>query len=395
MPCLSSARHSVFADRARLRHLAESQSALRRVATLVARGLSPQRAFGTVAGELGALIGADYTAVNRYEPEETVAMVGFWADPGAPEILFPPGKRWAMGSDTPAALIRRTGQVSRVSTSAVTAEIGAWARSQGVNHIVSCPIWVEGSLWGVLAAMFRGERQPPADTEARLRDFVELTACALAQAKSRADLMESRSRVLAASDATRRRIERDLHDGVQQHLVSIGFDLRNAEYDVPPELGELRSELEHIEENVSAVLTELQDIARGLHPAVLSRSGLHAALEGLARRSAVPVDLHDDYHAPLPEHVEVTLYYIVCEALTNVLKHAAATSVVVDLDQEDGERLSLTIHDDGVGGADPDGGSGLLGLRDRVEALGGTLRLTSPPGTGTTLRIVLPHRVLS
>jgi signal transduction histidine kinase len=387
--CLTSAVRCVLADRVELHRLAESQGALRRVATLVARGVSPPQAFKTVAGELGALIGADYTAINRYERDRTATVVTSWSDPNVPDAVRPVGGRWPIGSDTAAAVVLRTGKATRITSNSIGSEIGTWTRSYGIGHVVSCPIWVEGRLWGEMAVMFRGQSPPPPDTEERLGDFVELVACTIAQAKSRADLIDSRARVIAASDATRRRIERDLHDGVQQHLVSIGFDLRAAEATVSAGQADLKQRLSNTAEELAGILSELQEISRGLHPAVLSKSGLDAALKMLARRSPVPVELHEHLSDRLPEQVEVTIYYIVCEALTNVLKHANASTVRVDLEKQE-RRICLSIRDDGCGGADLECGSGLIGLNDRVEALEGAMQVESPAGEGTSLRITIP-----
>ncbi|MDN3354228.1 histidine kinase [Actinomadura sp. DC4] len=384
---LAATSKSVCADRIELRRLAESQGALRHVATLVARGVSPPEAFRTVAGELGSLIGADYTAINRYESDQTATVVAHWSDPHVPDALAPLGGRWPIAADTAAALVLRTGKATRITGDSIRSEIGTWIRSNKISHIVSCPVWVEGRLWGETAVMFCGPEPPPADTEERLGDFVELVACTIAQAKSRADLIDSRARVIAASDATRRRIERDLHDGVQQHLVSIGYNLRSAEGVASQD--ELKQALSGAADDLSGVLSELQEISRGLHPAVLSKSGLDAALKTLARRSPVPVELHDQAPNPLPEQVQVAIFYVVSEALTNAYKHAEASTVHVDLAAADGE-VHLTIHDDGHGGAEFGQGSGLIGLKDRVEALSGTLRLASPTGVGTSLDVTIP-----
>jgi signal transduction histidine kinase len=387
--CLTGAVRYLWTDRVRLRRLSEAHGALRRVGMLVARGISPPQAFKTVAGELGTLIGADYTAINRYERDHTATVITSWSDPGVPAAVAPLGGRWPIGSDTAAAVVLRTGKPTRITSNSIGSEIGTWARSYGIGHVVSCPIWVEDCIWGEMAVMFCGQDPPPPDTEERLGDFVELVACTIAQAKSRADLIDSRARVITASDATRRRIERDLHDGVQQHLVSIGFDLRAAEETVSAEQPELKRRLSGAAEELSAALSELQEIARGLHPAVLSKSGLDAALKMLARRSPVPVELHGQLSGRLPEQVEVTVYYIVCEALTNVLKHAHASTVRVDLEKQD-HRLCLSIRDNGCGGADLERGSGLIGLNDRVEALEGAMQVASPAGEGTSLRITIP-----
>jgi signal transduction histidine kinase len=247
---------------------------------------------------------------------------------------------------------------------------------------------VEGRIWGVIAAGSSLKQPLPADTEARLASFTELAATAIANAESRAALAASRARIVAAADEERRRIERDLHDGTQQRLVSLMLELRAAAAE-PCEMGQLREQLARTELALGGVLEELREISRGIHPAALSRSGLTPALRALARRSAVPVDLDLRADWRLPEPVEVAAYYVVSEALTNAAKHAHASVVRVELDAHD-SIVQLAISDDGVGGADPEQGSGLVGLSDRIEALGGTLEVTSPAGSGTTLLIEMP-----
>jgi signal transduction histidine kinase len=229
----------------------------------------------------------------------------------------------------------------------------------------------------------------PADTEARLASFRELIATAIANAESRAELMASRARIVAAADQTRKRIERDLHDSTQQRLLSLGLELRMAQATVPPQLGELQGALSCVAEGLTSVFDELREISHGIHPAILSKGGLQPALRALRRRSAIPVEL--DLHADrrLPEPVEVAMYYAVSEALTNAAKHAHASVVNVELATHD-EILQLAVRDDGIGGADPGRGSGLLGLSDRIQALGGTLQITSPAGDGTMLLIEVP-----
>jgi signal transduction histidine kinase len=246
---------------------------------------------------------------------------------------------------------------------------------------------VEGSLWGSIAAGTERE-QFPADTEQRMAEFTELAGTAIANAASRSELTASRARVVAASDATRRQIERDLHDGVQQRLVSLGLELRAAEAALPPD-HELRGRLAHTANGLAGALDDLVEISRGIHPAILAAGGLGPALRTLARRSAVPValDLHSDRR--LPERVEVAAYYLVSEALTNAAKHAHASVVHVDVDADD-SIVRIAIRDDGIGGADPARGSGLLGLTDRVEALGGRMEVASPAGRGTSLLVRIP-----
>jgi signal transduction histidine kinase len=255
---------------------------------------------------------------------------------------------------------------------------------------IGSPIVVEGRLWGALFVHARRTNQPfPADIESRLTGFTELVATAIANADSRAELMASRARIVAAADGTRKRIERDLHDGIQQRLVSLALELRAAQSMVPPQLDELGRELSAVSAGVAAVSEELRELARGIHPAILSEGGLVPALKALCRRSVVPVGLDLRAERRLPSQVEVAAYYVVSEALTNAAKHARASVVNVSLDI-DASKLWLAIRDDGVGGADPQKGSGLIGLRDRIEAVGGTLDVISPPQGGTALLIEVP-----
>jgi signal transduction histidine kinase len=230
----------------------------------------------------------------------------------------------------------------------------------------------------------------PLDTEARLAGFTELVATTIANAEVRAALTASRARIVAAADTTRRRIERDLHDGAQQRLVSLALTLRaSAHASPPPETGELTAQMDLVANGLTEVLDELREIARGLHPTALADGGLRPALKGLARRSVVPVRLDIGVDGQLPEPIELAAYYVVAEALTNTVKHAHATVIDVQVAAGDGV-LRVGVSDDGRGGADPAGGSGLVGLTDRVEALGGRLTFNSPSGGGTALQVVLP-----
>jgi signal transduction histidine kinase len=265
----------------------------------------------------------------------------------------------------------------------------ALARQLGVRFGVFGPIIVEGRLWGMIGAVLTEPGRLPAGIEDRLTQFTELVATAIANADSRVHLKDSRARVVAASDETRRRIERDLHDGTQQRLVSLALDVRAAEAAVPSEMVELKTQLSQVAEGLAGALDDLQEISRGIHPAILSQGGLGAALKTLARRSAVPVELDLSADTQLPESVEVAVYYLVSEALTNAAKHAHASVVHVDLEAEDSV-VQLSVRDDGVGGARPEQGSGLIGLRDRIEALGGTIDLVSPKEKGTTLLVKIP-----
>jgi signal transduction histidine kinase len=261
-------------------------------------------------------------------------------------------------------------------------------RSLGIRSSVAAPIVVEGALWGVNVVGNARDRFPD-ETEQRLEKFTELAATAIANAESRSELAASRARVVAAADDTRRRIERDLHDGTQQRLVSLSLTLRSAESTLSGDVEETRRTLDRVANELNRVIEELREISRGIHPAILTEGGLGPALRTLARRSAIPVELVGVVDHRLPEPVEVAGYYVISEALTNAAKHGHASHVAVEASAQDGS-LRLSIRDDGVGGADPAAGSGLVGLRDRVEALGGSIEITSPRGDGTHVSVELP-----
>ena len=317
----------------------------------------------------------------------TVTGVAAW---GKEARTLAVGTRIALEGVSIAALVRDAGRPVRVDTFAdVTGPIAEEARALGIRSSVGCPIVVAGQLWGVIAASSKGEASFPADTESQIAEFTELLATAIANAENRAEVAASRARIVAASDETRRRIERDLHDGAQQRLVSLGLELRATESNLPSELTELRADVDRVADELDGVVDDLREISRGIHPAILSEGGLAPALRTLARRSATPVDLDLQTDARFPEPIEVAAYYVVSEALTNAAKHARAASAHVAVDTRDGV-LRIAVRDDGAGGADPARGSGLVGLRDRVEALGGRIDVTSPIGGGTALVIELP-----
>jgi signal transduction histidine kinase len=375
-------------SRATLTRLAEEQAALRRVATLVARGVPPERVFAAIAVEVGQLLPVDSASLCRYDPGGMLTFAAQW---GTVAAHFPVGSRWALGGHNLATLVFETGRPARIDSYAdrSSGRLGVSVREAAIRSAVATPIVVDGSLWGVIAAGSILEQPLPADTEARLASFTELMATAVANAESRAALAASRARIVAAADETRRRIERDLHDGTQQRLMSLMLELRAVEATEPGEVNALKDQMERTAQGLVGVAGELSEISRGIHPAILSTGGLVPALRALARRSALPVEL--DLRAPrrLPEQIEVAAYYAVSEALTNAAKHAHACVVHVELGGHD-TTVRLAIRDDGVGGADPAGGSGLVGLRDRIEAVGGALTVTSPAGHGTTLLIEIP-----
>jgi PAS domain S-box-containing protein len=384
---LQHAKRAVEVSRDELRVLADEQAALRRVATLVARGVPPGQVFELVTEEMARLLDADRAALMRYEPDGTAAIVATTTEPGVENQV---GVRMTLEGDSVSARVLRTGRAARMdSYEGVPGPDAAMLRRLGLRCAAGAPIVVEGRLWGAVVIGWKEERRVSADVEGRIAQFSELIATAIANADNRAELTASRARIVAAADETRRRIERDLHDGTQQRLVSLALALRAAEKSLPPELGDIREELSKTAGGLAAALEDLQEISRGIHPAILSKGGLGPALKGLARRSGIPVELELHADRRLPDRVEVATYYVVSEALANAAKHAQASVVHVELRAQDAT-VELAIDDDGIGGADPAGGSGLIGLRDRVEALGGTLEVTSGRGRGTSLRARIP-----
>jgi signal transduction histidine kinase len=370
--------------------LAAEQAALRRVATLVAQGAAATDVFEAVTREVGLLCDADLARMERYETDGTVSGVAAWSRTGG-ELAV--GTRFALVGVSVAALVLEAKSPVRIdSFSHAHGPIADEARSLGIRSSVGCPIEVSGELWGVIAASLKDDLPFPADTESRIGEFTRLVAIAIANAHASTEIAASRARVVAAADHTRRRIERDLHDGAQQRLVSLMLQLRGLAAAVPPTFHEVQEGLAAIGSGLENVLEELREISRGIHPAILSRGGLTPALRALARRSAVPVELDLSVKERLPDRVEVAAYYIVSEALANAAKHADASVARVAIHTSSGS-LRLSIRDDGIGGADPARGSGLIGLKDRVEAVGGTLRVESPTGVGTSLFVDLPLSV--
>jgi signal transduction histidine kinase len=375
--------------RTELRGFAEEQAALRRVATLVARAAPPEVVLAAVAAEAGRLLGCDFTLLNRYNPDGRVSVVGAWSGSAHP-VPLPVGSQVHFDGRNVTTQVYRTHRPARMDGYGPEAGAGAAGfAAAGITSSVGAPISVASRLWGVMIAMTR-DQPLPADTEARLAGFTELVATAIANAQSQAELTASRARIVATADETRRRIERDLHDGVQQRVVSLTLQLRAAQAAVPPELAQLQADLDGVAAGLTGTLDELREYARGIHPAILAELGLAAALRALARRSPVPVKLDIREDTRPPERIEVTAYFVVSEALANAAKHANASAITVLV--EAGENVLVCIRDDGAGGADPARGSGLTGLKDRVEATGGTMLLESHPGEGTSLIVELPAK---
>jgi signal transduction histidine kinase len=382
---------TVIADaqaRAELRDFAAEQAALGRVATLVARGVPPAEVFAAVAEEMGRLLGADYAMMSRYDPDGRYTVVGGWAatDPGRP---LPIGHRGKLGGRNPQTLVFRTRQPARLDDhSTATGEIGAISQEWRVRSSVGAPLWVDGQLWGGICVASASGPFPPG-TEARVAGFTELAATALANAEAQAALSASRARIVAAADQARRLVERDLHDGAQQRLVSLALRLRAEQAALPPEAEEVAGRLDAAVKVAVGLQEELREISHGLYPAVLADSGLRPALRALARRSEVPVSVDVKVAERLAEPVEAAAYYAVSEAVSNVARHAGASAAEVEAVAEDGV-LRVRVRDDGRGGADFSRGSGLTEVKDRVEAFGGRVSLHSPRGAGTVLEITLP-----
>jgi signal transduction histidine kinase len=306
------------------------------------------------------------------------------------ELLLPIGDRVSLEGQSVTAMVFEAQLPVRMDSYLdATGPMAATLRKAGVRSSIGCPIIVGGRLWGAMVAVTSQPEPMPVGAEFRLAEFTELVATAISNAQARAELAASRARLVGAADQTRQRIERDLHDGIQQRLVSLSLDLHGAEAILPGGFDDVHAELSRVGEGLVDILGELREISRGIHPAILSEGGLKPALKALARRSPVPVELDVRTDRRLPERVEVAAYYCVSEALTNAAKHGQASVVHIKVEPTDG-LVRLSIRDDGVGGADPGRGSGLIGLEDRVEAVGGKLEITSPPGSGTSLLVTLP-----
>jgi signal transduction histidine kinase len=385
----AATRAELQARRDELQVLADQQAGLRRVATLVAHGVEPTEVFSAVATELAWCLGVYFSALWRYQPDGSAFLVAACDnDPGVKTM--PVGTRFSLEGDNVPARVLRTSRSARIDNyDNAPGPAAARLRALGLRAAVGAPIIVDDRVWG---AAIVGSSRPgplPQDTEERVEDFTDLVATAIANAETHTELTASRARIIAAADDARRRIERDLHDGAQQRLVSLGLEMRTAEASLPPGLHSLKEQISHLVTGLAGISADLQEISRGIHPAILSKGGLGPALKTLARRSSVPVELDVGVDQRLPDSVEVAAYYVVAETLTNAAKHARASEITVRV-KADGANLHLLIRDDGIGGADSAKGSGLTGLVDRVEALGGQMTISSQPGTGTSLAVKIP-----
>jgi len=370
--------------RAEVARLADEQAALRRVATLVAQGSPPNAVFDAVTKEVAALLNVSAVSLARYADEQLTVV----AQRGATHVRI--GERFPLGGSNVTSTVLRTGRTARVDDfSRATGRIGEVARKAGVRSVVGAPIIVDGRTWGVLAAVWSGSGPPPDDAEERLAGFAELLDTAIANADSRDQLAASRARVLAAGDEARRRVVRDLHDGAQQRLVHTTVTLKLAQRALGEDPASAEVLIAEALENAERGTAELRELAHGILPSALTLRGLRFGVDAFVSRLDLPVVV-DVASERLPPDIEASAYFIVAEALTNVVKHAQATTAVVKARVEDGV-LAIEVRDDGVGGADPDG-QGLLGITDRVEALGGRLRIQSRRGTVLTAELPLPSR---
>ena len=374
----------VEAKLAEVGRLAQEQRALRRVATLVASEATPERVFAAVSEETSRVLEVNASAVFRYEGDDTATVVG--RHDRDTVGIFAVGDRILADDNTAIGRARDTGLPARIQDYfAIDTDVARTMREVGYRSTVAAPIFVAGIPWGAIAIAAR--EALPDDREARLMGFCELVSLAVASAQAREDLQSSRARLVKTGDEQRRKLERNLHDGAQQRLVSLALTLRLARAKLQSDPGALEPILAGAARELDLALEELRELARGLHPAALTEQGLAPAVRALGERLPVDVEV-DSLDERLPDYLEATAYYICSEALTNVAKHARATCANVTFHREPGV-LRFEITDDGRGGADGRG-SGILGLRDRAESAGGTLFVISPPGKGTVVTATLP-----
>src|SRR5438876_4706398 len=353
--------------------LAEEQAALRRVATLVASSAQPKQVFQMVAEEAGRLLAARTAATVRFDQDSAV-VVGSSSDGEGSGIevgtLVP-------YSDPGSPVYRATHEGGRVDDYAELAgEAARLTRLRGYRSAVMAPITAGGRLWGTLAVFSASADHFPPDAQQRLADFTNLVALALESAEAHDQLTASRARIVEASVAERRRLERNLHDGAQQRLVTLAVHLRIAQESLRGDPAAADAMLTSVGEDLKLALEELRELARGLHPAVLTDRGLEPALQSLANRAPSPVAIAGIPPLRLDEGVEAAVYYLVAESLTNAAKHANASEARIEISTTNAE-VVVEVSDDGSGGARIDRGSGLRGLADRLGALGGRFELES------------------
>jgi signal transduction histidine kinase len=370
--------------------LLEEQASLRRVATLVAGDPDPRTFFECVCEEVGRVLAVETTNIMRFDDGGTQTVMGAWARSGAP--WFPPGANVPLDGETVSGKLRRTGRPARVDDyTQVRGALVKRLREVGIKSAVGAPVRFAGRTWGSIIASSGRPYAFPEGAEKRLAEFAELVTAALANVDAREQLAASRARIVEAGYEERRRLGRDLHDGAQQELVGAVISLRLAQQKWTGAPDEARQLVDEALEQMQAGIRDLRELAAGIHPSILSDRGLGPALQVLAGRSPVAVELGDVPSERLSAPVETTAYFVVAEALTNAAKHARCSHAEVRVRVEDGW-TTVEVRDDGVGGADASGGTGLRGLTDRVSALGGRLEIESPAGKGTVIRArIAPH----
>jgi PAS domain S-box-containing protein len=383
---LRAAQRTAELRGAELRVRAEEQAALRRVATLVARGVSATAILDAVVAEVSGLLGTDMTSLLRYEPDGSATFLAICGEIGAD---IPVGTRLTLEGESVAATVLRTGRPARMARyEDARGAMSALARKLGIRSVIGTPISLRGRLWGGVFATWTHATPAVADVERRMAQFTELVATAIANAESDAELAASRARVVAATMEERRRIVRDLHDGAQQRLVHTEITLGLALQELDGPEGKAAALVGEALGHARSANSELRELVHGILPAILTRGGLRAGIDALLSRMSLPV-MADVTLQRFPSAIEATAYFVVSEALTNVIKHADAQRVEVVI-HEEGGTLHVDVRDDGVGGADPRHGSGLTGLKDRVEALGGTIEISGVPAGGTSLVARIP-----
>jgi signal transduction histidine kinase len=382
------AEQRLVASELATRALADEQAALRRIATLVASEAPPSAVFEQVTAEVARLLHVPSASVLRYETDLRATVVGSWREAGLAGL--PLGSSLELAGDSVVTRVYRSGNAERIDDySGAPGPLAQTLRALGYRSSVAAPVAVGGRLWGALVASTTESEGMATGSERRLGDFAELVAQALSNADAYDKLAGSRARIVEAGDSERRRLERNLHDGAQQRLVSLALQLRMVEGGLEANPDRARQDLTAAREQLGHALEELRELARGIHPAILTDGGLAPALSALAHRAPLPVEIDDVPDERLPEPVEAAAYYLIAEAITNVAKHAHASHVAVSVLRDNG-RVLVSVADDGVGGADPGAGSGLHGLADRVEALHGHLHVDSPLGGGTRLEARIP-----
>jgi signal transduction histidine kinase len=368
-------------------HLVRQQAAVHRVATLVARQRPSAEVFKAVTEEVGRLLEVEDARLVRFEDDATATVVASW---GELVDAVPDGTNKPLAGNTVLGAVQRTGKAARLdSYDNAEAELVRFMKDHGVRASVAGPVVVDGAIWGAVVVATTREGPLPPDAEARIAQFTELVSTSISILATGEKLAASRARIVQATDAARRRFERDLHDGVQQRIVALGLQVRAIAALVPADLPEVTAQLEDLGRQLDETLGTVQELARGIHPAILSRGGLGPALRAVAARAGVPATVDAEDVGRLDERIEVAAYYVVSEALANAAKHARPSSVAVTV-RRSGDVIEVAVADDGRGGADASAGSGLVGLADRVEAIGGTLTVESEAGAGTTVRARLP-----